>query len=182
MYGFDLAGIEPVLDWYAMWLQGGCWQVRWIKWTHMALQSQKVVPFIHSLFEGEHLSPYAWQRTKSAYVLTWNRLFSFFPKSCYELTVQCTGAEAGHRRNTSCRLALDFCVDELDSFLKSGIIFSLTRSLRNRPKPLHGRATGAPLRTQPCECVEQVQAHCDLLCMWGAGGRGGGARGCCTTA
>ena len=36
MCGFDRAGIESALYWYAKWLQGGYWQVRWIQWTQMA--------------------------------------------------------------------------------------------------------------------------------------------------
>ena len=65
MYGFDLAGIESALYWYAKWLQGGYWQVRWIKWTRMGTPMSKSST-IHplSLPGRASATPYAWQRTQ----------------------------------------------------------------------------------------------------------------------
>ena len=43
-----LAGIESALCWYAIWLQGGYWQVRWIQGTHMGTPKSNSST-IHSL-------------------------------------------------------------------------------------------------------------------------------------
>ena len=55
MYGFDLAGIESALYWYANGYRVGIGKSDGSNGPIWALQSQKVVPFIHSLFQGEHV-------------------------------------------------------------------------------------------------------------------------------
>ena len=48
-----------------MWLQGGYWQVRWIKWTHMGTpKSKSSTIHPHSLPGRASRTPYAWQRTQ----------------------------------------------------------------------------------------------------------------------